>query len=71
MNSMSSDAATLAPVLLLSMPQMLDPNFSRSVVLLAEYGRHGAFGEGKGNRAVAGVHPQVTEARKPLVRFPQ
>jgi len=26
------------------MPQMLDPNFSRSVVLLAEYGRHGAFG---------------------------
>ena len=26
------------------MPQMLDPNFSRTVVLLAEYGRHGAFG---------------------------
>ena len=44
MNGMSSDAATFAPVLLLSMPQMLDPNFSRSVVLLAEYGAHGAFG---------------------------
>lgn len=34
----------LAPVLLVSMPQMLDPNFARTVVLLAEYGRHGAFG---------------------------
>ncbi len=31
-------------MLLVSMPQMLDPNFSRSVVLLAEYGKHGAFG---------------------------
>jgi putative transcriptional regulator len=26
------------------MPQMLDPNFSKTVVLLAEYGVHGAFG---------------------------
>ncbi len=26
------------------MPQMLDPNFSKTVVLLAEYGAHGAFG---------------------------
>jgi len=26
------------------MPQMLDPNFARTVVLLAEYGTHGAFG---------------------------
>ena len=33
-----------APVLLVSMPQMLDPNFARTVVLLAEYGKHGAFG---------------------------
>jgi putative transcriptional regulator len=41
---MATDDATLAPVLLLSMPQMLDPNFSRTVVLLAEYGTHGAFG---------------------------
>lgn len=36
--------ASLAPVLLVSMPQMLDPNFSKTVVLLAEYGAHGAFG---------------------------
>ena len=36
--------ASLAPVLLVSMPQMADPNFSKTVILLAEYGAHGAFG---------------------------
>ncbi|MBA3271711.1 MAG: YqgE/AlgH family protein [Acidobacteria bacterium] len=41
---MTSAPSTLAPLLLVSMPQMLDPNFSRTVVLLAEYSRHGAFG---------------------------
>ena len=41
---MPSDDRSLSPILLVSMPQMLDPNFTRSVVLLAEYGRHGAFG---------------------------
>jgi putative transcriptional regulator len=35
---------SLAPVLLLSMPQMLDPNFTRTVILLAEYSQRGAFG---------------------------
>jgi len=30
--------------LLLSMPQMQDPNFARTVVLLCEYGPDGAFG---------------------------
>ncbi len=35
---------SLAPVLLVSMPQMLDPNFSKTVVLLAEYNAQGAFG---------------------------
>lgn len=33
-----------APVLLLSMPQMMDPNFARSVVLLCDYTEDGAFG---------------------------
>lgn len=33
-----------APVLLLSMPQMTDPNFARSVVLLCDYTERGAFG---------------------------
>ena len=35
--------ADAAPLLLLSMPQMADPNFAKSVVLLAEYGAHGAL----------------------------
>jgi putative transcriptional regulator len=35
---------SLAPVLLVSMPQMLDPNFAKTVVLLAEYTAQGAFG---------------------------
>src|SRR6476659_4875291 len=32
------------PALLLSMPQLQDPNFSRTVVLLCDYGPDGAFG---------------------------
>jgi putative transcriptional regulator len=32
------------PSLLLSMPQMQDPNFARAVVLLCEFGPDGAFG---------------------------
>ena len=35
---------SLAPALLLSMPQLLDPNFSRTVVLLCEHAVEGAFG---------------------------
>jgi putative transcriptional regulator len=33
-----------APLLLLSMPQMADPTFARTVVLLCEYTDQGAFG---------------------------
>jgi putative transcriptional regulator len=33
-----------APLLLLSMPQMSDPNFARTVVLLCDYTDQGAFG---------------------------
>jgi putative transcriptional regulator len=33
-----------APILLLSMPQMTDPNFARTVVLLCDYTDQGAFG---------------------------
>ena len=36
--------ASLAPALLLSMPQMLDPNFVRTVVLLCQHNDNGAFG---------------------------
>jgi putative transcriptional regulator len=38
------DAASFAPTLLLAMPQLRDPNFSRSVVLLCEHGAEGAIG---------------------------
>ncbi len=34
----------LAPALLLSMPQMVDPNFARTVILLCEHSDEGAFG---------------------------
>ena len=33
-----------APLLLVSMPQMADPNFARTVILLCEYTESGAFG---------------------------
>jgi putative transcriptional regulator len=35
---------SLAPSLLLSMPQLIDPNFSKSVILLCEHASEGAFG---------------------------
>jgi putative transcriptional regulator len=37
-------AGGAAPILLLSMPQMADPNFARTVVLLCDYTDRGAFG---------------------------
>src|SRR6187402_3363638 len=39
-----SMAAGTAPLLLLSMPQMADPNFAQTVVLLCDYTDKGAFG---------------------------
>ncbi|HEX6323975.1 MAG TPA: YqgE/AlgH family protein, partial [Vicinamibacterales bacterium] len=35
---------TITPSLLLSMPQLDDPNFGRTVVLLGEFAAEGAFG---------------------------
>ncbi len=35
---------SLAPALLLSMPQLIDPNFARTVILLCEHAPEGAFG---------------------------
>ena len=51
---------SFAPVLLVSMPQMLDPNFTRSVVLLAEYGSHGAFGLVVNRRMSEPAHEVIT-----------
>ena len=39
-----SDFVGVAPALLVSMPQLADPNFHRSVILLCEHGPDGAFG---------------------------
>lgn len=36
--------SSLAPALLLSMPQLVDPNFNRTVVLLCKHNEDGAFG---------------------------
>jgi putative transcriptional regulator len=36
--------SSLAPSLLLSMPQLVDPNFARTVVLLCKHSEEGAFG---------------------------
>jgi putative transcriptional regulator len=41
---MNRVAPSLAPSLLLSMPQLIDPNFSRTVVLLCKHSDEGAFG---------------------------
>ena len=38
------DSSNLAPGLLLAMPQLADPNFSRSVVLMIEHSDLGSFG---------------------------
>jgi putative transcriptional regulator len=37
-------SSSLAPSLLISMPQLTDPNFAKSVVLLCEHSSDGAFG---------------------------
>jgi putative transcriptional regulator len=39
-----STSSSLAPGLLLAMPQLQDPNFQRSVVLMIEHGEAGSFG---------------------------
>lgn len=36
--------SSLAPGLLLAMPQLVDPNFTRAVVLMIEHGEGGSFG---------------------------
>ena len=41
---MPSSPRSLAPAFLLSMPQLTDPNFNRTVVLLCQHNDNGAFG---------------------------
>lgn len=61
---------SLAPVLLVSMPQMVDPNFSKTVVLLAEYTANGAFGLVLNRRMDEPAHAIVT-ADEPLDIHPE
>ena len=44
MSDESTDPEGVAPTLLVSMPQLADPNFHQSVILLCEHDAHGAFG---------------------------
>jgi putative transcriptional regulator len=39
-----ASSSSLAPSFLLSMPQLMDPNFNRTVVLLCKHSEDGAFG---------------------------
>ena len=41
---MTSESQELAPGFLIAMPQLLDPNFARSVVLMLEHGDEGSLG---------------------------
>ena len=44
MDDSSPVRSTLAPGFLIAMPQLLDPNFYRTVVLLLEHNEHGSLG---------------------------
>jgi len=56
---------TLAPKLLLSMPQLMDPNFRRTVILLCEYSEDGAWGLVL-NRPTGKTAASVVEFTPPL-----
>jgi putative transcriptional regulator len=62
--------SSLAPALLLSMPQMRDPNFTRSVVLLCNHNPEGAFGlvmnrpMATTGRVVVSLDPPVSTERE-------
>jgi putative transcriptional regulator len=55
-------SSSLAPSLLLSMPHLADPNFSRTVVLLCRHAAEGAFGLVV-NRPLVTSGPVVVEVR--------
>ena len=62
---------SLAPALLLSMPQLRDPNFSRTVVLLCRHSEEGAFGLvvnrplATSGRVIVNLEPAPEESRQP------
>ena len=62
---------SLAPALLLSMPQLRDPNFRRTVVLLCRHSEEGAFGLVvnrplvTSGRVIVNLEPAPEESRQP------
>ncbi|MFB3852330.1 MAG: YqgE/AlgH family protein [Vicinamibacterales bacterium] len=63
----SNAAPSAAPALLLSMPQLNDPNFSRTVVLLCQHDSDGAWGLVV-NRPTGQAAASVVQIHPPLVR---
>src|SRR6185295_9493755 len=61
-------SSSLAPSLLLSMPQLVDPNFNRTVVLLCKHNEEGAFGLVV-NRPLATAGPIVVEVLASVVKL--
>jgi putative transcriptional regulator len=65
-----SVASSLAPSFLLSMPQLIDPNFKQTVVLLCRHNEDGAFGLvvnrplTTSGRVVINLDPPVTTDRE-------
>src|SRR5262245_6563411 len=59
---MDTSSSSLAPALLLSMPQLADPNFNRTVVLLCRHNEEGAFGLVV-NRPVVTSGPVMVQVR--------
>jgi putative transcriptional regulator len=57
---------SLAPALLVSMPQMMDPNFVRTVILLCQHDDSGAFGlvlnrpAATTGRVTVNLHPPIS-----------
>ena len=58
---------SLAPTLLLAMPQLMDPNFTRTVILLCEHGESGALGFVL-NRPTTALASEAVELEPPLQR---
>src|SRR5215212_3926744 len=58
---------TFKTALLLSMPQLQDPNFTRTVVLLCEYSPQGAFGLVL-NRPTSAAASEMVRLEPPVVR---
>lgn len=64
-------ASSLAPTLLLSMPQLVDPNFTRTVVLMCKHSDDGAFGLVVNRPLVTTGRIVVNVDAPPLVSLPE